>query len=105
MTYFKAPSYHFPGQTEKKWGGDVAGSQSKIGTQDFLNMKPNGRQQNFTFKIMVIFTRMIMSDGSGWTWQKSVVSVAHPASCPVDARCSFSWNEVTSVWKGLVTCR
>jgi hypothetical protein len=41
---------------------DVAGLQSKNGTQDFLNMKPSGRQQKFTIKLMVTFTGMIIID-------------------------------------------
>jgi hypothetical protein len=52
---------------------DVAGLQSKNGNQDFLNMMPSGTQQKFTIKLMVIFTGMIMSDGSGGTGQKSFV--------------------------------
>jgi hypothetical protein len=47
--------------------------QSKNGTRYNLNMKPNGTQHKFTIKLVVIFTGMIMSDGSGGTGQKSVV--------------------------------
>jgi hypothetical protein len=46
-------------------GDDIAGPQSKSGTQDFLNIKPNGRQQKFTIKIMVIFTGMMNQEGLG----------------------------------------
>jgi hypothetical protein len=69
MTYFKALSYHIPGKLRRnrEEGHDVAGPQSKSGTQEFLNMKPNGRQQTFTLKIMLIFAGIIMNDRKGGT--------------------------------------